>query len=417
MSAVHSPSPMTPGQIVNQLPQGRFAAIGKVNPSGCLKARRLAAGVTLYWRYTIDGKTLREVIGFYDSSAPPKSLLPTSRGYSFAAAFRTAETLALEHHGHRASGGRPALLAARAAAKQTLVDEKRVQSQYTLHSLLMAYCDHLEAIGRSSHKDARSIFNLHVKEAWPETAALPAKDVSGEKIADMMRTLVEAGKGRTANKLRSYARAAFQMAKAAKSKPSIPVAFKNYGIVANPVADTEPDESQNRSDKNPLSAKELRLYWQAIRSVPGFKGALLRLHLLTGGQRIEQLVNLLTVNIRSYSILLHDGKGRPGRAPRPHLVPLIPEAAKALRECKPSGTYALSSDSGKTHVAATSLSAWAVEAVGANVADFQTKRIRSGVETLLASAKVSQDIRGRLQSHGVTGVQARQQMLRLRHAG
>lgn len=36
---------------------------------------------------------------------------------------------------------------------------------------------------------------------------------------------------------------------------------------------------------------------------------------------------------------------------------------------------------------------------------FKTKRIRSGVETLLASAGVSEDIRGRLQSHGVGGVQ------------
>lgn len=39
--------------------------------------------------------------------------------------------------------------------------------------------------------------------------------------------------------------------------------------------------------------------------------------------------------------------------------------------------------------------------------DFQTKRIRSGLETLLASARIISDIRGSLQSHGITGVQAR----------
>jgi hypothetical protein len=38
---------------------------------------------------------------------------------------------------------------------------------------------------------------------------------------------------------------------------------------------------------------------------------------------------------------------------------------------------------------------------------FQAKRLRSGVETLLASAGISQEIRGCLQSHGVAGVQAR----------
>ena len=51
------------------------------------------------------------------------------------------------------------------------------------------------------------------------------------------------------------------------------------------------------------------------------------------------------------------------------------------------------------------LSAWAVEASGQP--DFRAKRVRSGVETLLASARISSDIRGRLQSHGISGVQAR----------
>ncbi|MEO7130153.1 MAG: hypothetical protein ABIZ07_02105 [Dermatophilaceae bacterium] len=64
-------------------------------------------------------------------------------------------------------------------------------------------------------------------------------------------------------------------------------------------------------------------------------------------------------------------------------------------------------DGGDTHIAATNLSGWAVEAAGDVIEDFQAKRIRSGVETLLASVGVSSEIRGRLQSHGISGVQAR----------
>ena len=397
---------MTPGQIINGLERGKFASLGKVTPAGSLEARMLATGTTLYWRFTMGGKTEREVIGIYDPAAPPKSFKPTERGYSFAAAMREAERRAMEHHQHRDEGGRPALLAAKKAAEHAASEAQRLAAEHTLENLLDAYCDHLQAIERRSHKDARSIFKLHVKAAWPKVAAMPAKDVTAEQFADMMRTLIESGKGRTANKLRSYARAAYQMAKAAKSKPSIPVAFKDYGINANPVADTEPDESQNKPDKKPMSATELRTYWAAIKALPGFRGALLRLHLLTGGQRIEQLVNLQTANTGPDFILLHDGKGRPGRPPRPHTVPLTKDAAKALSDCEPTGVYALSTDGGATHVAATTLSQWAVEA-GADIADFQAKRIRSGVETLLASARVSQDIRGRLQSHGIAGVQAR----------
>jgi integrase len=221
----------------------------------------------------------------------------------------------------------------------------------------------------------------------------------------MMRRVIELGKARTSNKLRSYMRAAYQTAKAARSKASIPVRFKSYNVTHNPGADTEPDESANKADKRPLTAEELRGYWQAIKTAPGFRGAVLRLHLLTGGQRIEQLVNLLTSNVTGDSIMLFDGKGRPGKPPRPHTVPLIPQAAAALLECQPRGTYAISTDKGETHLSAITLSHWAVAASA--LPDFQAKRIRSGVETLLASARISSDIRGRLQSHGISGVQAR----------
>ena len=291
---------------------------------------------------------------------------------------------------------------ANAAAKAAKLEADR----YTLANLLTAYCDNQETMGRKSHADARSIFKLHVVEAWPKVAALPANLVTPEQIADMMRRVIQLGKGRTANKLRSYVRAAYQVAKASRSKASIPVEFKAYNVKSNPAGDTEPDESANKADKNPLSAAELRTYWQAIRNIEGFPGALLRLHMLTGGQRLEQLVQLRTAETEDDAILLFDGKGRPGKPPRPHMVPLTHEATVALIECEPKGTHALSTDGGHTHVSAATLSEWAMQA-GAGIEEFQTKRIRSGVETLLASARISGEHRGRLQSHGISGVQAR----------
>lgn len=396
----------TNGQSINELSPGGFLKLGKVIPSGALEARKLASGaVTFYWRVTINGKTSREPIGIYDPSAPPKSLQPTGKGYSIMAATRAAEALAAQHHANRENGGFAGIKAAKQEAKAREHAAKLEAEQYTLQSLLTDYADHLEALGRVAHKDVRSIIKLHVFEPWPKVAALPANQVTGEQIADMMRRVIELGKARTSNKLRSYVRAAYQTAKAARSKASIPVKFKGYNVTHNPGADTEPDESANRADKRPLTADELRTYWQAIKALPGIRGAVLRLHLLTGGQRIEQLVNLRTENVSSDSIMLFDGKGRPGKPPRPHTVPLIPQAAAALLECKPQGTYAISTDKGETHLAATTLSAWAVEAT--TLPDFQAKRIRSGVETLLASARISSEIRGRLQSHGIAGVQAR----------
>jgi hypothetical protein len=97
---------------------------------------------------------------------------------------------------------------------------------------------------------------------------------------------------------------------------------------------------------------------------------------------------------------------RPGKAARPHTVPLTPLAATALQGCNSVGAYALSVDGGVSHISAYTLSRWA-QAAGAGIAEFQTKRIRSGVETMLAAARISQDYRGRLQSHGIAGVQNR----------
>ncbi|WP_257884645.1 integrase [Variovorax sp. RO1] len=407
---IAAPAPVASvGRLLNALAPGTFKTLQKVQPSGALQARKSSSNaISFFWRYSIGTKSERVPIGLYDPSAPPKSLTATAKGFSVAAAIRAAEGLALEHHDHRLHGGRPALLETKRKADEAAARRADKVGKHTLENLLDHYADHLERLGRRSHRDVRSIFQLHVKGPWPDVARLPAKEVTGEQIGDMMRRVADAGKGRTANKLRSYVRAAYQTARASRSKASVPVHFKDYEITHNPAMDTEPDESQNRAKKQPLLEDDMRRYWQQINSMRDFKGAVLRLHVLTGGQRIEQLVKLHTEHIKTDEILLFDGKGRPGKGVRENLVPLLPVAVAALAECKPSGVFAISTDGGETHLAATTLSQWAKDVASeAGIKNFQAKRIRSGVETLLAKAGVSQEIRGRLQSHGISGVQAR----------
>jgi hypothetical protein len=71
------------------------------------------------------------------------------------------------------------------------------------------------------------------------------------------------------------------------------------------------------------------------------------------------------------------------------------------------GEFALSTTDGGRPISATTLAKWAHEAVGESIQGFQLKRVRSGVETLLAANGIGREIRGQLQSHGLTGVQAR----------
>lgn len=398
----------TLGLTIKQLRPGAYAKVCKVAPAGSLEVRKLSSGaIQFYWRVTLNGKARREVVGAYDSSAPPKSLSPSTKGFSAASAKRAAEELAIKHSNNIDIGGLEGLkrkeAQSRAAAERALNAFKLL----TLGSLLSDYVDHLKALGRISHKEARSVFHLHVLEAWPEIASLPARDVTSEQIADMMRRVIGLGMGRTSNKLRSYLRAAFQAGKSAKSRASIPEKFKSYNIHQNPAAETEPDESANKPDRNPLRIDDLRLYWTLIKNITGLRGAVLRLHLLTGGQRIEQLVRLTTTDVQADRITLFDGKGRPGKPPREHVVPLTSAASQALNECQAEGHFALSTDGGITHLAGTTLSGWASKAAGESILGFKAKRIRSGVETLLAAEGISQETRGRLQSHGISGVQAR----------
>lgn len=400
----------THGLTLKALAPGVFVTLeSRLKHGGSLQARRLSTGaLQFYWRYSHEGKKSREPIGAYDPAAPPKKLTPTPKGFSVLAALETCASLASRHAERFNTGG---LKEAKADEKRSHSVKKAEQaelSERTLAKLLAAYIDHLKAQGRSSWRDASQIFRAHVKEAWPELAATPAAEVTPDQVLDMLRRLVEEGKGRTANKLRAYLRAAYQCAIDVRTTMAIPVTFKAFGMVFNPAAQTKRDPKFDRADKRPLSAGDLRAYWHAIKPLEGLPGASLRLHLLTGGQRIEQLVRLRREHVQDHAITIFDAKGRPGQGgPRPHMLPLLKAAATDLAALSVKGEFVLSTTDGEKPISVTTLANWAHDAAGESIQGFQLKRVRSGVETLLAANGTSREIRGQLQSHGLTGVQAR----------
>jgi integrase len=390
------------------LPVGTFVTLEKLQQGGSLQARRLSSGaVQFYWRYANEGRTHREPVGPYDPVSPPKKLEPTSRGLSVAAAREQCRLLSIRHAKHRGIGG---LVEAKAIERRQYVAEKEaaaIRATHTLSSLLDDYVKHQATQGRISAREAKNIFDRHVMKAWPTLAQAPASEITQDQIIDMLRLVTEQGKGRTANKLRTYLRAAFQCAVDVRVTASIPVAFKAYGVQSNPAAQTRRDGRFDTADKRPLTADELRVYWKLIEKLPGLRGRCLRLHLLTGGQRIEQLVRLRWADVRSEWITIYDIKGRPGRGARTHTVPIVKLALPDLQSFERAGDHVFSTTAGVKPIAGTTLSWWAAQAVGDAIVDFTLKRVRSGVETLLAANRVSREIRGHLQSHGLTGIQAR----------
>jgi integrase len=380
----------------------------RLDRGGALQARKLANGVVqLYWRYSYAGKTSREPIGVYDPTAPPKKLQPTVRGYGIVAALEKCRALA-EVHVERANTG--GLQEAKAETRKAFLAKKAEETEKstrTLEKLLDTYVEYLRAQGRRSHVDAQGIFQKHVTEAWPAVAKAPAVDLTPDQVLDMLRRLIENGKGRTANKLRSYLRAAYQCALDVRTLAAIPVAFKTFAVTFNPAAQTRRSPQFDRADKRPLPLEEMRVYWKLIADRPGIEAAALRLHLLTGGQRIEQFIRLKWADVGDDAMTLFDGKGRPSQGARPHQVPLVSRAANDLKRIAREGEFVFSTTKGEKPINARTLTGWAHGVVGSDVEGFQLKRIRSGVETLLAREGISRDVRGHLQSHGLTGVQAR----------
>jgi integrase len=78
----------------------------------------------------------------------------------------------------------------------------------------------------------------------------------------------------------------------------------------------------------------------------------LRRHLLTGGQRIEQLVRLRWADVRANSITLFDTKGRPGQGARAHTVPIISIAVRDLQAFERAGDHVFSTTKGAKPAAA-----------------------------------------------------------------
>lgn len=392
-----SPTP----QLTKLLPD-QSVRLDKIEYGGSLEARCLKSGkVVFYWRYTQEGKTARVPIGAYDSSAPPKSLKPTTRGFSISAAREAARELSKSNSdlpgGFRAEAAR--VQVARAADARVRAE----RSQFTLEALCSAYCDWLAKLGKWSHREARLLLDRHVIKAQPGLAQTPASEVEKKQLIEPIRKLTEAGKQSTARKLRSYLRAAYACALRADSDPSIPELFSGFNVSINPVEGIAAVRS--RADKRPLSAQELKKYWQALVQEDTVPGAALRAHLLAGGQRIAQLVRVRSEDVTTETIKITDPKGRRSE-PRVHLVPITAPLRLELRSLSKSG-YVFSTDGGTTPVHATSLTAWSREiAHRAGLVDFQLKRVRSGVETALAAAGVPPHVRGQLQSHGIGGIQA-----------
>jgi integrase len=393
---------------------------GAPRGAGQLVARKRAGGIMFVYRFQPEPGAKRDdavTLGPFDESGKQGLTLRQARE-------RAGELAALYRAGNHDLKGylarqRAAEEGARKEAEERAQAAAEAAQRGTLRNLLNAYIEHLERQGKPTARDARSIFNVHVFQAAPELAGRTAADIPAERFVELISRVVVKGKGRTAAKLRSGLRAAFELAARAKLDPAASDELRKFGVSMNPISAIPALSQFNKVRNRHLTATELGAFLRRVEKMPaGVKRDAIQLCLLLGGQRPKQLLRLQRrdVDLESGVVTLYDSKGKRSQ-PRLHAVPLVAAAAAILKtrlDALGQGEPVFSTDT--EH-------AMRVETLGAAVAEivddmitgapkeieerFQLRDLRRTAETLLAGLKVSSDVRAQLQSHGLGGIQQR----------
>jgi integrase len=396
---------------------------------GRLYIRAMPSGRALgYWRYTApDGSTPWVELGPYTERKRAgaytlSELRAACRPYiDLYHRVESRDVLAfLKRETERKAAEEKAKQEAEAAARKADADAHLV----TFESLLTTYATHLESNGKGAARDVRNLTKNHLTAAHPHIASSPAASVTPAQASTIVRSLVEAGKGRSAGKLRSYGRAAYALAARAELDPSVPAAFLRFRVTWNPFAPVPALPQFNKTRDRALAEPELRAYWRALNDAP--ESAMRDAQLLCiglGGQRPEQLLRarVTDVNLHARELTLYDAKGR-RQQPRLHLLPipiaLVPVVERCIARAKEQSAECLFCHSGGKQLSAQAMSDHcsricqsllsAPESERVVTEPFQLRDMRRTCETSLARTQIaSKDIRAQLQSHGLGGVQSR----------
>lgn len=386
---------------------GEWASDPTMRGAGRLQVRMLDGGnAVFYYRYTgPDGERVRLRLGADLTLAQArKQAQDLARRYQSGDKDLRA-VLEAEQRGE----------AQRRDAVKRLAAAAEARTEGTFGRLLEGYVQHLRQSNKVSWREVELCLLRHVKAAWPSLWSKPAADVTPDDILDIVSKLALAGHKREAGKLRANVRAAYAAAIRARQDAGGLPELRSLGITYNPARDTVAVEGGSNPGDRALSLGELRAYWGRIVALPAPHGALLRLHLLTGCQRIKQLGRATTadLDLDAQALRLLDPKGRRSK-PRAHWVPLTPPAIQALEEMRggQGGPYLFTVTFGRTPTHNTNVgkyvAAIAKEMKAAGELShglFTARDLRRTVETRLAAQGVGREVRAQLQSHGLSGVQ------------
>ncbi|WP_431026217.1 tyrosine-type recombinase/integrase [Halomonas sp. H5] len=285
----------------------------------------------------------------------------------------------------------------------------------TLGDLMAAYVELLESQGKVSARNVKNQIARDIENAHPRLWAKPAAEIDLHDCMVIVGALVDAKKPRQADKIRSYIRTAYSEAINAHGDANMPASMRRLKITFNPARDMRKVKGSSKAKDRALSLAEFRAYWRRVQALPEPHRSLAMLHVLTGGQRQQQLarVTLADIDRDAPSMRILDYKGR-RTEPRVHIIPLLPEALDAIDRITDGGEYVFSCDGGRTPIHNAFLNDIAkricAEMKGADELEngpFTAGSIRATCETRLIAKpyRVSSDVLAHLLSHGMGTVQ------------
>lgn len=295
------------------------------------------------------------------------------------------------------------------------LESSQRKEKFTLQALMELYVKYLKKQGKGT--SARDVISLS-KHLIP-SANKPAAEVSKHDLVKIQRKLLDEGKGRTANKLRSFVHAAYALVLRADSDATSPAQALEFatagGVENNPAALLAVAKGYNNPRDRVLTEDELfRVLDHAKQS--GVIGLAVRAAILLGGQRIAQLLRATISDVQGDFLVLRDPKGRRD-FPRKHPIPLEGMAGividEAIDRAKSIGTNWLFSNNGKAMLRSDTVSHYVSglsnEFINSGVSNtsFILGDLRRTIETQLSKMKVPKETRAYLQSHGLNGIQTR----------
>jgi integrase len=376
-----------------------------------LSLRCLPSGsATWIFRYTHNGKRHQINLGNFQTLDISSARCAAAE---YAAIYReTSDVLGklrADEHAKQAS------IKAEQAKLAADLELRQRKEKYTLQTLMELYVDYLNKQGKITA--ARNVISL--SKHLISLANKPAAEVSKHDLVTIQRKLLDAGKGRTANKLRSYVRAAYALVLRADSDATAPALALDFatagGVEANPAALLAVAKGFNKTHDRVLTDDELFMLLDHAKK-SGVIGLAVRAAILLGGQRMAQLLRATISDVQGDFLVLHDPKGK-RELPRKHPIPLEGMAetviSEAIDRAKSMGTNWLFSSNGKVKLNPDTVSHYinkrSCESISSGIskAPFKLADLRRTIETQLSKMKVPKETRAYLQSHGLSGVQTR----------